>query len=333
MPRIDENILDSVIFLYDSEDDAKQGNASGGSGFLFAIPFKDQTNGELRSHVYAVTNWHVIIRKPTWIRLNKFFPFASDSGIISTLVSDWHFNGIDDLAVCQLDDQDLVKRGFRYFMYLPEGVVTPKLMIEQDIGIGSDVINVGRFFMYDGKQQNTPLARFGTIAAVNVKVKYRAGILPPQESFIIDGRSIMGLSGSPIYHVILNPDKTETLHLLGIVWGHSEFRENVTDDQGNGTGTYAMVNSGLLHAIPAWKLLSLLDDEDLRMKREEIERQAIEGAEKHADEPRAVLDMLNVQDVPEGNQADDEGYESSEDFHNVLDRVIRPIKPDTDVKN
>ena len=34
MPKIDENILDFVIYLYDSEMDAEEGSASGGSGFL-----------------------------------------------------------------------------------------------------------------------------------------------------------------------------------------------------------------------------------------------------------------------------------------------------------
>ena len=213
--------------------------------------------------------------------MNTFYGRMGKPHLVPTDVSDWHYNNVDDLAVCQLDDQDLLKHAVRYFMSLPDGVLTPQLMIEHNIGIGSDVMNVGRFFMYDGKQGNAPLARFASIAQVGVQVNYpkdrpedKEPPLPPQESFIIDGRSIMGLSGSPIYYVVLTPDETKTLFLLGIVWGHSYVPEELYRTNGLKTGTQIHMNTGLLHALPAWKLLKLLNAEELKMKRKEIEQLA-----------------------------------------------------------
>jgi hypothetical protein len=46
--------LDSVFYLYESEDDASAGVDAGGTGFLFSVP--SQAFPEQVIYTYAVTN-------------------------------------------------------------------------------------------------------------------------------------------------------------------------------------------------------------------------------------------------------------------------------------
>ena len=67
MPRIRDEVLDCSIFLYGSEADALSGREYGGSGFLVAVPDK---NNERYRQLYAVTNSHVVEGGYSVIRLN-----------------------------------------------------------------------------------------------------------------------------------------------------------------------------------------------------------------------------------------------------------------------
>src|SRR5687768_2114902 len=55
MPRIPPKFLNSVFYLYKSEDDAERGEDFGGTGFLVGVPSRNAGH----MFVYAVTNWHV----------------------------------------------------------------------------------------------------------------------------------------------------------------------------------------------------------------------------------------------------------------------------------
>ena len=98
MPRIPDYFLDTVIYLYPSVDDARQGLAFGGTGFLISCRFNN--NGNLH-HLYAVTNSHVIREgKSTFIRLNTH---DNNTDVIPTTIDDWvHHPDGDDVAMCYL---------------------------------------------------------------------------------------------------------------------------------------------------------------------------------------------------------------------------------------
>ena len=71
----------------------------------------------------------------------------------------------------------------------------------------------------------------------------------------------------------------------------------------------------------------------MKKRREKIEQQAQENAKDHWGEAGVELDLLRDQDVADAGGSSNEGYETSEDFHDVLDRVICPIKPDDDANH
>src|SRR5216684_7169803 len=73
VPRIPDSILDSVIYLYESSEDAVEGVRTGGSGFLLGIAseltWRAERDERGMHQVYAVTNSHVIVDGFTTIRL------------------------------------------------------------------------------------------------------------------------------------------------------------------------------------------------------------------------------------------------------------------------
>ncbi len=56
VPRISDDILDSVVYLYPSVTDAEAGEKAGGTGFLVGVPSGVH---EGVTYQYAVTNRHV----------------------------------------------------------------------------------------------------------------------------------------------------------------------------------------------------------------------------------------------------------------------------------
>src|ERR1700730_13896073 len=69
VPRIPDNLLDCVVYLYPSEAAAEDGERTGGSGFLVGvhIPFEQPPKGFL---ICVVTNKHVIDGGSMVVRIN-----------------------------------------------------------------------------------------------------------------------------------------------------------------------------------------------------------------------------------------------------------------------
>src|SRR5258708_7512305 len=60
MPRINDDLLDCVIYLYPTVEDARSGYGAGGSGFLASVPSLKYPD---RWYRYAITNAHVVAPK------------------------------------------------------------------------------------------------------------------------------------------------------------------------------------------------------------------------------------------------------------------------------
>ena len=194
MPRISDEVLDSVIYLYHTERDARAGTQAGASGFLTAVPVPDNPQ---QAWTYAVTNGHVCNDAPI-VRINK-----SDGTveIFSFEPSDWvrHPDDVTDLAVVNLDLGNVNQYKFR--LILPDAhYITREKLKSFDIGVGDDTLLIGRLMNRDGaKARNVPSVRSGMIAQMpdpNDPIMTDAG---PQEAYLVETRSISGYSGSPIW--------------------------------------------------------------------------------------------------------------------------------------
>jgi len=286
MPRVADNLLESVVYLYGSVADAQTGEMSGGTGFLVSLPL-DESN--LRAgFLYAVTNSHVIREGgASVLRVNKR---GGGVAIMEVPTDAWHHHPVgDDVAVCQLG---LSAETIR-FMSISRGSILTREDVEHPgryIGIGDDVFFVGRFAEHEGRATNLPSLRFGTIAQMPWEpVLHERGIM--QECFLVEARSLSGFSGSPVYlyyalhgpggaTAVIGGEEEEVpprnyaqaspWYLLGIDFAHLSRRERVRDAAGEPVEDYwVRSNTGMMTVVPSWKLLELLDDEELVAARKE----------------------------------------------------------------
>jgi hypothetical protein len=315
MPRIEDRLLKSVIYLYKSKEDAESGEP-GGSGFLVGEPCA------IPEHVFlfAVTNAHVA--KPCPV-VRTAGPL--DKRVVVRKESDWHRHpDQDDVVVTPIGFAPENARDF-HLDYVPrDWFVTPENFrhathdvndaqtrglplslpplgqkwdyqpLGWPFGPGEEVVMLGRFLGYDGTEENKPAARFGNLAmAPTVPIKHPWGF--KQLSFLIECRSVSGYSGSPIFIyrvqstisaglVAIGADRgKESLpRFLGIDWGnldrvgHNEYA--IDWAEADADASYPR-RSGMLAAVPAWRLSELLDSEDVQnvKRKEEAEAKKASG--------------------------------------------------------
>lgn len=336
MPNIDPGYLNCSIYLYPNEKAAKDGAKAGGSGFLIAIPYQQIIAGEQRSHIYAVTNSHVISKTEGDSPVIRFNRHDGKTETIPYSYEDWiDFGEHDDLAVRRIDANFVP--AISWLAFFPWSCVMPDEVfnrsIPAEIDIGAEVVMFGRFIAHDGKQRNLPVVRFGNISALpiepipypNVKgMKKR----PEQLSFLVEARSNPGTSGSPVFTTKVREDGyVDPRRLLGIVWGYSTvnspiLRKKTREEVAN---MVAADNSGMALVIPAWKLAIYLYRKDLQIERDEIERQELEefGETEGGAAPAGA------------NQDYDETIDSEfteEDFEKSLRKVARQDTADEKAK-
>jgi hypothetical protein len=301
VPRIDDDYLDCVFYLYASEADAEDGAHTGGSGFLVGIPTTDLPQNFV--FLYAVTNRHCIKDKGTIVvRMNTT---EGKNAIYPTEESAWylHPDG-DDLAILLVS---INPKGIKFRHVWRSDFLDKKAVSAMSIGPGDETFVVGRFINHEGKQRNLPTARFGCIAQMPWEpIRQDHGF--DQESFLVEARSIAGYSGSPVFVWIPPlteregvkdwiPHKIFMKHgpwLLGVDWGHINDWEPLRDEIGrpinpNPKAAQIRLNTGMMAVVPAWKLAEMLDQGPVADARQiQIER-AREGM-KNLTPPPATSD-------------------------------------------
>ena len=300
VPRIKDQFIDLAVYIYFSVDDAEDGSAYGGSGFMVDVPF--ETNNDLH-YLYVVTNRHVIEHSDPVIRLNR-----KDGTVtcVPTKEEQWivHPDG-DDVAIFHIDTEWENWQKLQIATMPIYRFVSRQLVIEEDVGIGDDTVMVGRFVNHEGKQRNTPSVRFGNVAMMpKEKIMSKNGFM--QESFLVETRSLPGYSGSAVllYSPCAMNDMSERRfgkarnsvnlfsgktterdlivdlaakgpYLLGIDWCHLLRSSPVTDNDGKALAYEWKVseNTGMAGVIPAWKIAEVLNSEAfMKDRQKEAER-------------------------------------------------------------
>lgn len=287
MPRIRDNIRDCAVYLYPSRRSAEAGTQPVGSGFLVGIPSKTSENC---CHPYVVTNRHIVAEGATVVRLNTR---AGQTDIVEFAPEDWVFHSQgDDLAVTSID----LHSNYHDYMLVndPQMFLTREWMGSARVGLGDDVFMVGRLINHEGRQQNTPLVRFGQIAMMpGEAIRLDNGQM--QECFLVDVPSIGGLTGSPVFvtvHYLRLRNPVEFNHewfphLLGVNCGHIPLPLPLMDPSTRRIVAEPLMSAsqapltplacnGLMIVLPAWRLEELLNHPRLleaRIMDDELNRQ------------------------------------------------------------
>ena len=187
MPRILDVYLDSVIYLYESvEAAAAERDDSGGSGFLIGYPPEQPGDP---TPVYAVSNLHVVETHPV-VRVND--KLAGVKALPLTFAN-WvkHPDG-DDVAVAPIElSNDL----HRYSCSSVAVFVTDDFIAKHNLGPGDECFMLGRFMTHDGKQQNTPTARFGNVSMIGGELIKNPDTGHMQEAYLVEMHSLPGYGG------------------------------------------------------------------------------------------------------------------------------------------
>jgi hypothetical protein len=284
MPRIPDALLECSMFLYHSEEHAREGVPLGGSGF-----FAQHVTAK-GFYLFAVTNRHVALDECcTWMRV------ATPDGGFDVIDTDerlWigHPDPSCDVAVYPMAPEG---GSFRFCGVPPRMPLREEQLAELDIGPGEEIFLIGRFRNHEGKQKNIPTVRFGNIAQMPDE-PILDNRKREQRMFLIDGRSIPGFSGSPVFvyltkhqgfprkEIIVDVYSFQDVmgmwgpYLLGINCGHSFRREKISSTQQSEQGPKQFVHTievetGLAMVLPAWKITEVMslvagmieaDDED-----------------------------------------------------------------------
>jgi hypothetical protein len=307
MPRIRDEMLDCVIYLYRSPEEAELGEGIGGSGFALSIPCERVPQPS--RHVYAVTNKHVIESGAIHVRLN-----TKDGRMIIMKArrKDWMLSDKDDLAVCALG---ALPASVSMNAIPWERLITKEMIQQYDIGIGDDVVMFGRFINRDGLQQNAPTARFGHISQMPGDP-----IETQEEAFLCEVRSIGGYSGSPVF-LLHNPlylhFPTDKGIVLGVDFCHILNWTSAQDNRGQELPHIRLpLNSGMAGVIPAWRLQELIMSEKPVAQRKMAEESEIQ----RRNEPKAIVDSA----IPPANDANPK---HREDFTRLLGAAARTREP------
>jgi hypothetical protein len=164
---------------------------------------------------------------------------------------------------------------FSYRFLSTDMFAGPEVRETHGIGPGDEVFMTGLFTQHHGRKRNLPIVRSGIIAAMPQEP------IPDDETgleypaYIIEARSIGGLSGSPVF-VRLSVGRVfkktinlrhDRLYLLGLIRGHW--------DQKKQSPTFAFaeseleaVNMGMALVVPSDDILAALNNEVLSERRE-----------------------------------------------------------------
>lgn len=276
MPRIRDAILDCVIYLYRSVHEAEEGINIGGSGFLVHIKGEEDPNID---HIYAVTNRHVVDAGAIHVRMNTV---SGRKLIMKARKEYWQRSKEDDLAVVRLGG---LPEEAKLLALAEECLLTEEDVAKHGIGVGDEILMLGRFINREGAQQNSPTARFGHIAQM-MGDPITADDGHVQEGAILcEVRSIGGYSGSPVI-VLPNPVyardgeplPTDRAVLLGVDFCHIPNWVAAADSSGKPNPHIRVpLNSGMAGVIPAWRLRVLLrSDGPLSQMREGEEKPKID---------------------------------------------------------
>lgn len=166
---------------------------------------------------------------------------------------------------------------------IPEAAfVTDRTIRDYGIGVGDEINVVGLFTKFYGSTKHIPIVRTGNIAMMpSDKIPAGSGQM---EAYLAEGRSIGGLSGSPVFvrHTVKvggmvnergEHERISGLghsHLLGLMRGHWDLPIGVQTEQAEA------VNMGISIVVPAKRILEVLYHPELVALRERHDEQVRE---------------------------------------------------------
>lgn len=274
---VPDEVRKCVVFICYKDID---GLHLAGTGFFVGVP----SSIPERTYVYLVTAKHVIKgikQKSTdnkvYLRINQknkpTILVSSDLGLWKHHPSE---SNIDVAILSWAPDENIFD-----YLFLPISMAaTPEVITREEIGCGDEVFLTGLFNSHYGQQRNVPIVRIGNIACMPeepVQTK-DMGLI---EAYLVEARSIGGLSGSPVFVHLSGVRKgslklgQEPIYWLGLMHGHFDLEKLETDRLESDILMEIKVNIGIAVVVPVSKILEVLNQDEfvkVRDKQNEVFR-------------------------------------------------------------
>lgn len=247
-----------------------------GTAFFVGVPSESI---EGLDYVYLVTAKHVaksLEGKRFLVRINTK---AGRSAVLMGEGTRWWYHPIDESV-----DVGLITFApppeFEYTRIQTSSFVTDEIVWNRSIGPGDEVFITGLFAQLSGSERNLPIVRTGNIAMIpDEPVPTSIGDI---EAYLVEARSIGGLSGSPAFVRETVYEGIGSFYLLGLMHGHWDIpaknKSGIEDVRSKVT-----VNTGIAVVVPAKKILEVLNQPQL------VEMRRMDD-EQMGKEPTAALD-------------------------------------------
>ncbi len=160
-------------------------------------------------------------------------------------------------------------------------MLSEEVMRNENIGIGNEVFVTGLFKHHFGGRRNIPIVRVGNIAAMDEEEVWTSE-MGRIKAYLIEARSIGGLSGSPVFVYLggfrLGEESIiarggSLLFLIGLIHGHYDVSESKIDDAEEDHKMPANVNMGIAIVVPWHKILEVFQHPDLVKHHERVSQQ------------------------------------------------------------
>ncbi len=293
--KIDDEIRNTVVFLAAVTGEQK---ILRGTGFLVSVHHPLAPHDPEQMVTYLVTAKHNIAKAQIegcdtiQARCN-----GEGGGVIwvDLPFHRWvkHFEAYDDVAVIEFPTHKLAARSFHESWLQPSERVAAL-----GVGLGHEVFMVGLFARHFGMQRNSPVVRVGTVSCMPEE-PIRGEFYKEIEGYIIEARSLGGLSGSPVLfhhegykspayveiddrdsrssarscrYEVIDDGARKSIYLLGLIHGHWDARsEHMVDIKEDSAGSPdGAVNMGMAIVVPSQKIIELLYSDELVERRRTI---------------------------------------------------------------
>ncbi len=290
--RISDHVLRSVGFI----GEVQERSESGVRGDLCATGFFVRVPSTVRgAYLYFVTARHVardLRDRDVYVLVNKL------GGGTTEILAASRLYGIYTLSTARA-----MSRLFRWPSSSPDAdllpipineFLTPESIEEFSIGIGDEVFATGFFSEIPNTTRNIPILRHGNIAMMPTEqLQTDLGFA---DVYLVEARSIGGISGSPVYvrpsekiPVQTSPGGPieavlglrDQIKVLGLMHGHWDVRESEMNNPTVNHDPKRGVNYGVAIVTPAVKIIETLNAPNLAGYRElhdeKLKRRGVPG--------------------------------------------------------
>ena len=220
--------------------------------------------------VFFVTARHVIqaIQKKgatqVWLRVNLK---DGNSAWVETALGSWAFHPTDasiDVSIVELG----IGSDLDHLVFPIEQSATREVLAQHEAGHGDEVFITGLFRHHTGARRNIPIVRVGNVSCIS-KEKIRTKDFGEIEGYLIEARSVGGLSGSPVFINMggirfiggsLKMSAHPVYFFLGLIHGHFDIKAAAVDAAQEVELSPERVNTGIAIVTPFEKVSEVISE-------------------------------------------------------------------------